>query len=174
MMENYKEAEKYFNPAKYTFDKDNMLYCKKFLAFIYAKDKKKDYDKITEMYKDALQYNDHDIDCFIELAILNEIRKPEETMKMYETAIHLIRKIDMEKYNFSNTKNLYDVKDIFPEILNNLASVKLRLNQHNDVEKILNEALGIVKKRKAAINSQLKSLQDSNQSNTEALQEEVN
>jgi len=173
MMENYKEAEKYFNPSKYNSDKDNILYTNKFLAFIYAKEKKKDYDKITEMYNNALNYNDQDIDCYIELANLNELRKPEETVKMYEKAINLIRKIDFDNYNFNNTKNLYDVKDIFPEILNNYATVKLRLNQINDVDKILNEALTIVKKRKASVNNEIKINYQQNPLNIEALQEEV-
>lgn len=173
-MENYKEAEKYFNPAKYSMEKDNILYSNKFLAFIYTKEKKKDYDKITEMYNNALAFNDQDIDCYIELAILNELRKPEETIKMYEKAISLIRKIDFEKYNFNSTKSLYDVKDIFPEILNNYATVKLRLSQINDVDKVLNEALAIVRKRRVAVSAQLKP-QAENQmpANLEALQEEV-
>jgi len=174
MMENYKEAEKYFNPSKYSMEKDNILYSNKFLAFIYAKEKKKDYDKITEMYKNALAFNDQDIDCYIELAILNELRKPEETIKMYEKAISLIRKIDFEKYNFNNTKSLYDVKDVFPEILNNYATVKLRLNLLNDVDKILNEALGIVKRRRVALAAQMKPKAENHQAgNLEALQEEV-
>lgn len=174
MMENYKEAEKYFNPSKYSIEKDNILYSNKFLAFIYAKEKKKDFDKITEMYNNALAFNDQDIDCYIELAILNELRKPDETIKMYEKAIGLIRKIDFEKYNFNNTKSLYDVKDIFPEILNNYATVKLRLNQLNEVDKVLNEALSIVKKRKAAVAAQMKpQVENQLPVNIEALQEEV-
>jgi len=178
MMENYKEAEKYFNPAKYSMEKDNILYTNKFLAFIHAKEKKKDYDKITEMYNNALAFNDQDIDCYIELAILNELRKPEESIKMYEKAISLIRKIDFEKYNFNNTKSLYDIKDIFPEILNNYATVKLRLSQLNHVDNSLNEALGIVKKRRisvaVAVAAHIKPQGESQMPcNLEALQDEV-
>ena len=103
------------------------------------------------MYTNALNFDDEDIDCYIELAILNELRKPEESIKMYEKAIGLIRKIDLKNYNFNRTRNLYDIKENFPKILNNYATIRLRLGHLNDLEKILNEAMSIIKKCKSEI-----------------------
>jgi tetratricopeptide (TPR) repeat protein len=151
MMENYVEAEKYFLPNKYNLDKDNLLCSNKCLAYIYSHTNKKEYEKIMEMYTNALNFNDQDIDCYLELAILNELRKPEDSIKLYEKAIELIRKIDFQKYNFLQTRSLYDVKEIFPEILNNYATIKLRLHHLDNVDKILNEALVIIKKRQSSL-----------------------
>lgn len=169
ILENHNEAEKYFEPEKYNIDKDNLLCTNKYLAFIYARTKKREYEKILETFQNALNFDDQDIDCYIELAILNELRKPEETLKNYEKAIELIRKIDFDKYNFNKTKNLYDVKDIFPEILNNYATIKLRLNQTDNVDKILNEALAMIKKRLDYLNPK----KHQNNLNTEFVHEEV-
>jgi len=150
-MENYAEAEKYFLPGKYNTEKDNIICTNKYLGYIYSRNKKKEYEKITEMYTNALNFDDEDIDCYIELAILNELRKPEESIKMYEKAIGLIRKIDLKNYNFNRTRNLYDIKENFPKILNNYATIRLRLGHLNDLEKILNEAMSIIKKCKSEI-----------------------
>ena len=147
-MENYAEAEKYFLPGKYNTEKDNLICTNKYLAYIYSRNKKKEYEKIIEMYTNALNFDDEDIDCYIELAILNELRKPEESIKMYEKAIELIRGKDLKNYNFNKTRSLYDIKENFPKILNNYSTIRLRLRHLVDLEKILNEALNIIKKGK--------------------------
>jgi tetratricopeptide (TPR) repeat protein len=147
-MENYAEAEKYFLPGKYNIDKDNFICTTKYLGYIYSRNKKKEYEKIIEMYTNALNFDDEDIDCYIELAILNELRKPEESIKLYEKAIELIKKKDLKNYVFNRTRSLYDIKEDFPKILNNYATIRLRLGYLNGLERILNEALSIIKNNK--------------------------
>ena len=173
MLENFTEAEKYFSPNKYNIDKENFLCTNKYLAYIYARTKKKDFEKIVDMYTNAINFNDQDIDCYLELAMLYELRKPEESLNMYEKAIELIRKIDLENYNFNATKNLYDIKEILPEILNNYSTIKIRLNNTNNVDKILKEALGIVTKRlKILLNC--KNQEAIQKENNDHIQDEVN
>ena len=150
-MENYAEAEKYFLPGKYNTDKDNLICTNKYLGYIYSRNKKKEYEKIIEMYTNALHFDDEDIDCYIELAILNELRKPEESIKMYEKAIELIRNKDLKNYVFNRTRSLYNIKEDFPKILNNYATIRLRLGYLNELDKILNEALSIIKTNKNEI-----------------------
>ena len=114
---------------------------------VYKKQRISKFDKPLSQAR-KLNFDDEDIDCYIELAILNELRKPEESIKLYEKAIELIKKKDLKNYVFNRTRSLYDIKEDFPKILNNYATIRLRLGYLNGLERILNEALSIIKNNK--------------------------
>jgi tetratricopeptide (TPR) repeat protein len=139
----------------------------KYLAFIYARTRRKEIDRTVEMFSKALEIKKDDTDCYLELAQLLEFRKPEESLKLYEEVLVLIReKLEKNKENknkdnsLSNTTknynttshNFYNIEENLPEILNNTATIKIRLNLLTDVDKLLHESLTLIKKRKEVIN----------------------
>jgi tetratricopeptide (TPR) repeat protein len=139
-MSNFLEAQKCFELCKSM--KNYNIEVEKNLAFIYAKNKKKQEDAI-EMYKTAIGFKKDNLDCYLELAQLLEFRAPEECLKLYEIVLEQIR-----SGNFKNTENdFYIIRQNMPEILNNCAVVKLRMNNLQGVDSLLYEALQIVKKK---------------------------
>ena len=139
-MSNFQEAQKCFELCKSL--KNYNIEVEKNLAYIYTKNKKKQEEAI-EMYKNAINFKKDSIDCYLELAQLLEFRAPDECLRLYEQVIDIIR-----SGNFKNSEgDFYIIKQIMPEILNNYAVVKLRLNNLQGVDSLLYEALQIVKKK---------------------------
>jgi tetratricopeptide (TPR) repeat protein len=141
-MTNYTEAEKCFEICKNDPETINSFEVNKYLAFIYARTKKKQLDNTIDLFKKAIEIKNDDTDCYIELAQLLEFKKPEESLKLYQDVLILIR----ENPDQNNNK-LYNTKDIMPELLNNIAAIKIRLGHTSEVEGIINEALSYLKKR---------------------------
>jgi tetratricopeptide (TPR) repeat protein len=150
LMGNYLEAEKYFEICKNDPDTINSFEVNRYLAFIYAKTKKKQLDNIIDLFRKALEIKKDDTDCYIELAQLLEFKKPEESLKLYHEVLKLIKSNQVENIN-----RLYNISDILPELLNNIAALRIRLNSDQEVESIINEALSLVKAKKT--NNNLKS-----------------
>jgi tetratricopeptide (TPR) repeat protein len=142
-MNNYAEAEKCFEICKSDPDAVNSFEINKYLAFIYARTRKKQLDNTIDLFKKALEIKDDDTDCYIELAHLLEYKKPEESLKLYEGVLSLIKNGGGESIH-----QLYNIKEIMPELLNNIAAIKIRLNYTSDVENIINEALSLVSVKK--------------------------
>ena len=111
-MHNLAEAEKCFEACKIDYETSNSFEINKYLAFIYARTKKKQLDSTIEIFKKAIELKKDDTDCYIELAQLLEFKKPEESLKLYETAL----RIHNDNYNKENN-NLYDIELIKPELL---------------------------------------------------------
>ena len=126
----------------------------KYLAYISSKTRRKEVDATIEMYKKALEIRANDTDCYIELAQLLDIKKPEESLKYYEELMILIKTNKNEENNDNKSikKNyLYDIEENMPEILINIATLKIRLQIFSDIEKLLNEAKTLVKNRKETL-----------------------
>lgn len=149
-MQNLNEAEKCFEACRIDQETSNSFEINKYLAYIYARTKKKETDKTIEMFKKALEVKKDDIDCFIELAQLLEFKKPQESLKLYEQVLGVLHG---NKDIIRNT--LYNVDDILPEVLNNISTIKIRLNLFDDVEKLLGDALNLIKKQKEVVKMQL-------------------
>lgn len=152
------EAEKCFEICKNSPDVHNSFEVNRYLAYIYSRTKKKQFDLNIDMFKKALELKSEDSDCYLELAQLLEYKKPEESLKLYENLLHTIK----SKQN-GNINNLYNIQDILPEILNNIASIRIRLNLQTDVDKYLNDSLEQVKLQKEEIKKQVDN-NDSSQS----------
>ena len=166
-MQNLTEAEKCFQlckniqanssdrriqAGKITNEKEISFDIIKYLAYIYARTRRKEVDSTIEMFKNALEINKDDSDCYIELAQLLEYKKPEDSLKYYEELLVLIKTKKDEVCNEERYVNyLYNIDEIMPEILNNIATIRIRINSFNDVDKLLNEAKILVKKQKEKI-----------------------
>jgi lipopolysaccharide biosynthesis regulator YciM len=148
LMGSFPEAEKCFEICKSDPDTINSFEINKYLAFIYARTRKKQLDNTIELFRKALEMKNDDTDCYIELAQLLEYKKPEESLKLYQEVLKLIKSTT---HDTQGENKLYNIHKIRPELLNNIAALKIRLNYDTEVESIINEALGLVKAEKSVI-----------------------
>lgn len=139
-MSNYVEAQKCFESCR--DPKEFNLEVEKHLAYIYARTKKRQ-DEAIEIFKNCLKVKNDCIDCYIELTQLLEYKNPEECIELYSRMLEILKS---PNYKTSET-DFYRVKTFMPEILNNYAIVKFRLNRLEDVHGLLTEAHQMVKKQ---------------------------
>ena len=151
-MQNHTEAEKCFELcSKQLENSASSFEIKKLLAFTCSKTNKKQ-DESIKILTEAIATND-DIDCYLEVAQLQETKNPTESLAMYEKLLSFLSIGDGVKSETSNVYNFEEkafknLQDIKPEILINIASLKLRMKDPkvlNTTEGNLNDALKIVK-----------------------------
>ena len=124
-----------------------------------TKFKPKEIDQAIELFKQAIDIKKDDIDCYIKLGELLNLREPENSLKYYMKAVELIkarrikekkdRKKEIENINIDKNKltdepSIYS-DDILPELLNNIGCTLLLKKEYQEVEKYLNEAKNILK-----------------------------
>jgi hypothetical protein len=115
------------------------------------------------LFKKALSLNPEDTDCYIELAQLLEYKKPEESLKIYEEALKIIKNKQKRNVN-ERKKQLFNTDDILPELYNNIACIRIRANSEDtETIKYLNESLNSVKVQRDEINKLLLNTTDNNE-----------
>lgn len=137
---NYQEALKCFEACSSTQDFSALFEVNKFIAIIKSKlvsiYKSQSFEiynskieELNNLFNQLLDIKPDEIDCIIELARINEYKNPEYAIELYEK---LLKLLDSNKvYN-----GLYSKTDVYPEILNNLSSLKILLKKKD--ESILN------------------------------------
>ena len=146
--QNFTEALKCFEICKVTQDFSSLYEVNKFIALVKTKTlplfKKQSYDtyysKIEELnilFNQLIDIQPNDLDIIIELAQINEYNKPSLSLELYEKCLKLIN---------SNKAigSLFDIDEIYPELLNNIASLKISLKQIEGSLELLIKANKIV------------------------------
>ena len=153
--QNFSDAEKCFIICKEIMDENKKVSFKvlKYLAYILSITKRKEIEKIIDLYKQAISVKNDDIDCYIKLAELLSLKSPEESIKYYQEAIKFIKENEKNKEQFQ--ENIYS-NQILPEILNNMACILLRLGKVDNVEEYLKESKMIIKNELNKINEEEK------------------
>jgi len=157
-MQNHSEAEKCFELCSKELENSASSFeIKKLLAFTCSKTNKKQ-DESIKILTEAIT-NCDDIDCYLEVAQLQENKNPTESLALYEKLLSFLNLGESETHNFEE-KAYENLKEIKPELLINIASLKLRLSMNNvnirenkekeakdlaKTEEYLNDALKIVK-----------------------------
>lgn len=102
-------------------------------------------DNIIVLIRQLLEINPEDLDCLMELAQLLEINNPLDSLKEYEKCLELIN-------NNKVSGSLYNVDDIYHELLNNISSLKLTLKCcSEDILKNLKKAAKIISEKIIAL-----------------------
>ena len=109
--------------------------------------KYKEIEKSIDLFKQAIEIRKDDIDCYIKLGELLNLREPDKSLNYYLKAVELIK---LKKKEEKKTENEIDEpsiyqNDILPELLNNIGCTLLLKEEYNDVEKYFNEAKAILK-----------------------------
>ena len=91
--QHFSDAEKCFIICKEIMDENKKVSFKvlKYLAYILSITKRKEIEKIIDLYKQAISVKNDDIDCYIKLAELLSLKSPEESIKYYQEAIKFIK-----------------------------------------------------------------------------------
>lgn len=149
--QNLIDAERCFELCKTILDENKKVSFKvlKYLAYILSKTKRKEIDKIISMYKTAINTKNDDIDCYVELAELLNLKSPNESLMYYKEAVRLInlhKKNKDKKLAIENDSSTLYSEKILPEILNNISCILLRLDRIDEVESYLTQAKNLVKK----------------------------
>ena len=156
---NFSEAENCFEECKKILDENKWVSFKilKYYGYVISltKFKPKEVEKAIDLLKQAIEIKKDDIDCYIKLGELLNLREPDKSLKYYMKAVELIklkRKVDKKEIKNDNehkNKNLDEPSiysdDILPELLNNIGCTLLLKEEYQDVEKYLNEAKNILK-----------------------------
>ena len=164
---NFSEAENCFMECKKILDENKWVSFKilKYYGYVISvtKFKPKDIEKAIELFKQAVDIKKDDIDCYIKLGELLNLREPEKSLKYYMKAVELIKlkrkagKKEIKSDNEIKNKNLEEQSiysdDILPELLNNIGCTLLLKEEYKDVEKYLNEAKNILKEELKKINN---------------------
>ena len=166
LTQNYSEAENCFLECKEILDENKWVSFKifKYLGYVLSITKYKEIEKSIDLFKQAIEIKKDDIDCYIKLGELLNLREPDKSLKYYMKAVELIKMKKKEKKNENETQEeptIYS-QDILPELLNNIGCTLLVKQEYEEVEKYLNEAKQIVKE-------EIKKLNNSNQKNKEKL-----
>ena len=141
-MQNHSEAEKCLELCSKELENSASSFeIKKLMAFACSKSAKKQ-DESIKIISEAITNSD-DIDCYLEIAQLQEGKKPAESLALYEKLLSFLNTGNSQ--NTFEDKTFENLKDIKPELLINIASLKLRMKELNKTEEYLNEALKIVK-----------------------------
>lgn len=154
--QDYLSALKNFEECKTTQDSYSLFEINKYIALIKCKniynsfvstDRRTKKQMIEELstkteeliilFKQLIEIKPEDIDCLIELAQLLELNNPNEALTIYNQCLDLI-------YNKKGTSKLYIVEDIYHELLNNIAVIKLNLKKFDDVGELLGKANKLV------------------------------
>lgn len=77
-------------------------------------------DNIINLIRQLLEINPEDLDCLMELAQLLESNNPLEALKEYEKCLELVSNNKVSGF-------LYNIDEIYHELLNNISSLKLSL-----------------------------------------------
>ena len=171
---NLSEAENCFMECKKILDENKWVSFKilKYYGYVISvtKYKPKDIEKAIELFKQAIDIKKDDIDCYIKLGELLNLREPENSLKYYMKAVELIkarrikekkdRKKEIENINIDKNKltdepSIYS-DDILPELLNNIGCTLLLKKEYQEVEKYLNEAKNILKEELRKLNHKYK------------------
>lgn len=153
--QNLIDAEKCFTICKSLLDENKKVSFKvlKYLAYILSKTKRKEVDKTIAMYKTAIATKNDDIDCYVELAELLNLKSPQESLAYYKEAVRLIKLKKENHISDKDNSTLYSY-NILPEILNNIGCILLRLDRTDEVESYLTQAKNIVKTELAGKHSE--------------------
>ena len=171
---NFSEAENCFMECKKILDENQWVSFKilKYYGYVISvtKFKPKEIDQAIELFKQAIDIKKDDIDCYIKLGELLNLREPENSLKYYMKAVELIkarrikekkdRKKEIENINIDKNKltdepSIYS-DDILPELLNNIGCTLLLKKEYQEVEKYLNEAKNILKEELRKLNHKYK------------------
>ena len=167
---NLADAENCFMECKKILDENKWVSFKilKYYGYVISmtKYKPKDIEKAVELLKQAIDIKKDDIDCYIKLGELLNLREPEKSLKYYMDAVELIRskrkadkkelKVEKEQKNKNIDEPSIYSDDILPELLNNIGCTLLLKQEYKDVEKYLNEAKSILKEEIKKINHKYK------------------
>ena len=167
---NFSEAENCFEECKKILDENKWVSFKilKYYGYVISltKFKPKEVEKAIDLLKQAIEIKKDDIDCYIKLGELLNLREPDKSLKYYMKAVELIklkRKVDKKELKNDNehkNKNLDEPSiysdDILPELLNNIGCTLLLKEEYQDVEKYLNEAKNILKEELKKIENKYK------------------
>ena len=167
---NFSEAENCFMECKKILDENKWVSFKilKYYGYVISvnKYKPKDIEKAIELFKQAIDIKKDDIDCYIKLGELLNLREPDKSLKYYMKAVELIKlkrkaeKKELKEENENKKKNVDEPSiysdDILPELLNNIGCTLLLKEEYKDVEKYLNEAKNILKEELKKINNKYK------------------
>ena len=167
---NFSEAENCFMECKKILDENKWVSFKilKYYGYVISvnKYKPKDIEKAIELFKQAIDIKKDDIDCYIKLGELLNLREPDKSLKYYMKAVELIKlkrkaeKKELKEENENKKKNSDEPSiysdDILPELLNNIGCTLLLKEEYKDVEKYLNEAKNILKEELKKINNKYK------------------
>ena len=155
--QNLSEAENCFLECKKILDENKWVSFKilKYLGYVLSLTKYKEIEKSIDLFKQAIEIRKDDIDCYIKLGELLNLREPEKSLQYYMKAVELIKaKKKEEKKNekdIPEEPTIYSL-DILPELLNNIGCTLLLKEEYGEVEKYLNEAKSIIKEELKKIN----------------------
>ena len=150
LTQNFSEAENCFMECKNILDENKWVSFKilKYLGFVLSITKYKEIEKSIDLFKKAIELKKDDIDCYIKLGELLNLREPDKSLKYYMKALELIKMKKKEGKKNENSHHdepsIYSI-DILPELLNNIGCTLLVKEEYADVEKYLNEAKDIIK-----------------------------
>ena len=167
---NLSEAENCFMECKKILDENKWVSFKilKYYGYVISvtKYKPKDIEKAIELFKQAIDIKKDDIDCYIKLGELLNLREPDKSLKYYMKAVELIKlkrkteKKELKEENENKKKNMDEPSiysdDILPELLNNIGCTLLLKEEYKDVEKYLIEAKNILKEELKKIDNKYK------------------
>lgn len=140
--QNYTEALRCFEGCKSTQDFSSLYEVNKFIALLQSRtfaiqNEIKDQDKndksyynnlmsrleeLVVLFTQLIEIKPQDIDCMIELAQILEYEKPQDALSVYEQCLDLID-------NNNAYSSLYQITEIYPELINNIASLKLSMRR---------------------------------------------
>ena len=155
LTQNFTDAETCFVACKSILDENKWVSFKilKYLGYVLSMTKYKEIEKSIDLFKQAIEIRKDDIDCYVKLGELLNLREPDKSLKYYLKAVELIKlkKEEKKAENEIDEPSIYQ-NDILPELLNNIGCTVLLKEEYNDVEKYFNEAKAILKEELKKIN----------------------
>ena len=161
LTQNFSEAENCFIECKKILDENKWVSFKilKYLGYVLSITKYKEIEKSIDLFKQAIEIRKDDIDCYIKLGELLNLREPDNSLKYYIKAVELIKTKKKEEkkseIEIPEEPTIYS-QDILPELLNNIGCTLLVKEEYKDVEKYLNEAKNIIKEELKKLNTKNK------------------
>ena len=166
LTQNFSEAENCFMECKNILDENKWISFKilKYLGYVLSITKYKEIEKSIDLFKQAIEIKKDDIDCYIKLGELLNLREPDKSLNYYMKAVELIKMKKKEEKKNEKEKmdepSIYS-QDILPELLNNIGCTLLVKEEYKEVEKYLNEAKSIIKEELKKLNIKNKNIKDS-------------
>ena len=160
LTQNFTDAETCFVACKNILDENKWVSFKilKYLGYVLSMTKYKEIERSIDLFKQAIEIRKDDIDCYIKLGELLNLREPDKSLKYYLKAVELIKlkkKEEKKNENEIDEPTIYS-HDILPELLNNIGCTLLAKEEYKDVEKYLNEAKSLLKEELKKINNKNK------------------
>ena len=89
LTQNFSEAENCFMECKEILDENKWVSFKilKYLGYVLSITKYKEIEKSIDLFKQAIELKKDDIDCYIKLGELLNLREPEKSLKYYMKAL---------------------------------------------------------------------------------------